>query len=50
MTLDEFVAEERARLDRFIADYRKQAVEHPDEWPLEMAAGEWDEQLQIFQG
>lgn len=48
MTLDEFVTEEHARLDRFAAGYRQNAVQRPDEWPLTMEPGDWDEQLQMF--
>lgn len=50
MTLDEFVAEERARIDRFLADYRQQAETRPAEFPLAQEPGDWDEQLQFFSG
>lgn len=48
MTLDQFVAEEHIRLDRFLANYHRNAIERQHEWPLEMEPGDWDEQLQCF--
>lgn len=48
MTLDEFIAEELARLDRFKADWLKNAAAQPDIFTPTMAPSDWDEALQCF--
>ena len=57
MTLDEFIKEQKYRLIKFEKHYKFKAMEEEvvnrnlDEnnicWPLEMASGDWDEQLTI---
>lgn len=49
MSLDEFVAEQKAELDRFAAEWRKNQAKDPEHWPERMAPGEWDEQLRAFE-
>ena len=44
MTLEEFEAEIRADVDRFVANWRSQSARDPDYWPAEMEPGEWNEQ------
>jgi hypothetical protein len=49
MSLDEFVSEEKKRLERFAKHYMERAkAGDPQEWPLEMESGDWDCQLQCF--
>lgn len=49
MTLDEFEAELHADVTRFCKEWRAEAAEDFENWPLEMAAGEWGEQWLAFQ-
>lgn len=51
MTLHEWIAEERARLDRFEAYWLKYArlKENEEMFPMSMGAGEWDEQFRFFE-
>ena len=50
ISLEEFIAEERARLDRFEAMWRaEQAADGKSRWPDKLPAGEWDEQLMNFE-
>jgi len=46
--LDQFVMGERRRLEAFRRWWRREHFQSPDEFPLEMLPGEWDEQLLIF--
>ncbi|MFL7901598.1 hypothetical protein ACJ41P_10725 [Azospirillum argentinense] len=49
MTLDEFIAEEKARLDAFAKHWREQQiVMDEDIFPSELPPGEWDEQYRSF--
>jgi hypothetical protein len=48
MTLDEWLIEERARLDRFEAECRKRQAKEPQHWPAEMEASLWDEAFLSF--
>lgn len=48
MTLEEFLAEERARLDRFAASWREEAARQPDRYPLDLEPSDWDEALMTF--
>lgn len=48
-TLDQFVAEEKARIDRFASWWRWQREKNgAADWPLRLPEGEWDEQLNMF--
>jgi hypothetical protein len=54
MTLAEFVAEEHARADRFLAWYKvemaspENVVDGDPMFPAEMDPGEWDQQMMAF--
>jgi hypothetical protein len=49
ITLEEYVADEIARIQRFKDHWSKSNEDHgPDVWPMEMGAGDWDEQLRFF--
>jgi hypothetical protein len=48
MTLEEFVTEEKKRLDSFVTDWMKAYKKNPTDYPLEMYPGDWDEQFQLF--
>ena len=47
MTLDEFVLEEKARIDAFARWWRENAALDAamGAWPMEMNPGDWDDQL-----
>ena len=50
MTLDEFLIEERARLEAFAKHWREmQVTEGKEVWPDQMPGGEWGEQLRAFE-
>lgn len=44
-TLDAFVARTQQELADFEKSYRDGNSVAPDQWPLEMGAGDWDEQF-----
>ena len=48
MTLPEFVAEQRHRLDEFFEMWFANMEDNPADYPGEMSPGEWDEQLEVF--
>lgn len=50
MSLETWVEEEKERIARFAAYYRKAAAQAmPDQdWPMFQAPGEWDEQYRSF--
>lgn len=51
MTLEEFIAEEKARIDAFANHWRQmQAADGKEIWPDQMPGGEWGEQLLAFEG
>lgn len=45
ITLEEFVARTKAELDAFADNWKKEHAKAPDDWPMEMSLGEWDEQF-----
>ncbi|MCV0350157.1 MAG: hypothetical protein K5863_08780 [Nitratireductor sp.] len=45
MTLDEFLVELRKSADGFEKLWRKKNEEDPDNWPIELPAGDWSEQF-----
>jgi hypothetical protein len=49
MTLDEYVAELKADVARFEEEWRESAAAEPDQYPMQMAPGEWFEQYMAFQ-
>lgn len=50
VTLDEWVADEKARIDRFALQYRvEQAEQGTDIFPDELQVGDWDDQYNCFQ-
>jgi hypothetical protein len=48
MTLEEFIAETKARLEKFEQKWHLENSKNPAEWPNEMGRGDWDEQFMIF--
>lgn len=48
MTLIEFVKEERERLEEFVTTWVKNNIKNPEDWPMEMNSGDWDEQYITF--
>jgi hypothetical protein len=49
MTLEKWADEERKRLVDFVMMWVENAKDSPDEYPMEMSAGEWDEQYRSGQ-
>ena len=47
MTLDEFVAESHADIDRFKANWLKKQKADPEIWPAAMNPGDWFDQFMI---
>lgn len=47
MTLDDFVATMKARLDQFALDWRAQQKADPEHWPATMPFPDWWEQFEI---
>lgn len=45
LTIDEWLEQEMRILSEFVSDWRKRNVSEPENWPLKMPAGEWDEQF-----
>lgn len=50
MTLDQFIKEQHKELERFAKNWIEQNKIEPENWPMEMNAGEWDEQLRSNEG
>lgn len=48
MTLDEFVAEEQARITAFRAAWLRDAQQAPEQYPMDLEPGDWDEQFRAF--
>lgn len=48
MTLDEFIDEQKELLTKFEKFWRKKMKTDPDEFPLAMDGGDWDEQLRVY--
>jgi len=48
ITLDEFLEQERARLDLFRKMWLKGMMKEPENYPAKMEPGDWDEQLLAF--
>lgn len=51
-TIEDWVAEEKKRLDRFAVFYKKEAAKpgNRDSFPSKMDSGEWDEQYRLWDG
>lgn len=49
MTLDEYVAELKADVERFEKEWRESAAAEPNQYPMAMPPGEWFEQYMAFQ-
>lgn len=49
-TLDAWLEDERQRLDRFAAEWRKSMTTDPELYPAVMPNGEWDEQYRSWCG
>lgn len=49
-SLEDFVTEQHAALERFVVFWRKGLVHEPEHFPRDMPLGEWDEQFRCFDG
>ena len=49
MSLDDWLDEERRRLERFEIMWRRETKKAPAFYPIEMEPGEWDEQYRAFE-
>ena len=49
MTLDKFLEEQQRSLEQFAVWWADQHEVDPEGWPLEMGAGDWDEQWTMFE-
>lgn len=49
-TLDEFMTQERVRLQRFAQWWLDQREAEPDKFPTRMEESDWDECLMTFSG
>jgi len=47
MKLNEFIAEERAMLEKFESYWLKMNNTDPETFPLEQETGDWDEQFEL---
>ncbi len=47
MTIDQWIAEERERVERFYLDYKTHAA-LDDCYPLDMEPGQWDQQYAFW--
>ncbi len=52
MTLDEWIVEEAKRVQSFKEHWEEQAdkAKDPEQWPMEMTPGDWDEQYLAWNG
>lgn len=48
MTLDEFIVEQWKLLEMFRDHWKKMNKENPDQYPIELSPGNWDEQFMFF--
>jgi hypothetical protein len=48
MKLDEYLAEQRAALNAFEKYWLAENSHDPESYPLEMGAGDWNEQVGFF--
>jgi hypothetical protein len=48
MSLNDFYVETRHDLDRFLEDWKVSHEAEPDNYPIEMAPGDWHEQFLAF--
>jgi hypothetical protein len=48
ITIEEWVSEEKKRLDRFADMFRDGQQKIPDLFPNKLPSGEWDEQYRIY--
>lgn len=49
MSLDDFLSEERERLERFEIMWRRETKRAAALFPMTMEPGEWDEQYRAFE-
>jgi hypothetical protein len=47
-TLDEFIEEREKDIERFKKEWLEGNKKDPDNWPMEMPDGEWDEQFRAW--
>lgn len=48
MTLMDFIESNRESLRKFNAYWREKHESNPDDFPMELNTGDWDEQLESF--
>lgn len=48
ISLSEFVKQEMALLERFEMDWFDNHLEDPEDWPMKMHPGDWDEQFRAW--
>lgn len=48
MNIDEFVEQEHNRIEDFKAYWLYEASHNSEEFPMDLEAGEWDEQLTLY--
>lgn len=48
MTFEQYMTELRKAVEEFEIYWRESNAESPEEFPLEMAEGDWDEQFHFF--
>lgn len=48
MTLEGFITEKKLEIEAFERWWIKNHEENPNNFPLELGPGDWDEQLQLF--
>ena len=47
--IDEWLSTEHQRLDRFVQEWKQGNATDPDNWPIKMPPGEWDEQYRGYE-
>jgi hypothetical protein len=50
MTIDQWAAQMRENLDKFVEGVKHGQATNPEQWPLEVEAGSWDEWFWNFDG
>lgn len=47
-TIVEWMKKEKETIDSFLEFFRKRQITHPDQFPIKMSLGDWDEQYLSF--
>ncbi len=48
MNIHDWVDGEKQRIDRFVDSYLEGHTQNPEQFPIEMPQGEWDEQYRAY--